>query len=264
MTSTTPNLTPLGDSKHGGALFTLPREVRDQIYRFLVKGHYLVFRHMEPGEHGVSLIDDGTWDKSDLIILRISKAISREAQQIFYSESIFRYPVPFHTRKRLESPNGAVSQMKKIEVDIYNFEDALTTYNHSNQGQFYLLRTIHMPYICGNILGDFTGTDILRDTLHITLRESTPKIISPLRSHVLPSLCVLNEFRTIVIEVLPRLYEVNAAWMWQDFGDMRSNVWSTAEFEQVKQAIKDAMEPALGPAISHDMDSTIHLEFHPR
>lgn len=40
MPFTIPNDHPLGDPKHGGALFTL-REIRDEIYKLVVKGRYL-------------------------------------------------------------------------------------------------------------------------------------------------------------------------------------------------------------------------------
>lgn len=256
------NLTPLGDSKHGGALFTLPREIRDVIYRFLVKGRYLVFRHLE-SEHRVSFIEGESIDNPDLIIFRISKAISHEAQQIHYSESIFQYEVPFYTKTKLQSTKEAVSRMQKIDLDIYGLKDAVSTYYYNPSGEFYI-PPIHMPIVCGTILDDFTGTEILRDTLHITLHKSSPEVISPLRSYVLPRLCALNAFRTIVLEVIPQTFEKLPTTEWE-YGEYKSSCkWSAAEFEQVRRAIRDATEPTLGPAISHDVDSKIHLEFHPR
>lgn len=263
MASRISNLTRLGDSKHGGALFTLPREIRDVIYRFLVKGRYLVFRHLK-SENRVSFIERESFDSPDLIIFRISKAISHEAQQVHYSESIFRYEVPFYTTTKLQSTKEAVNRMKKIELDIYGLKNAVTTYYYNRSGEFYI-PPINMPAICETILGDFAGTDVLRDSLHIIFHKSTPEIIiSPLRSYVLPKLCALSAFRTIVLEVFPRIFE-KLPTSTEEYEEYKSSYkWSTAEIEQVRQAIKDAMELTLGPATSHGNDSRIHLEFHPR
>ncbi|KAF6229506.1 hypothetical protein HO173_011546 [Letharia columbiana] len=107
---------PLGDSEHGGALFTLPREIRDEIYRLLVKGRHCVFLPSEP-VHGDTLTDGiDKFDKHDLVILRTSKAISREAHEILYSESIFRYGINFWASKALEPPIRAVYRMQKMKM----------------------------------------------------------------------------------------------------------------------------------------------------
>ena len=49
----------LGDPSHGGALFLLPREVRDEIYRLLVKGRYLAEKPLNEYDNSNSKDTDG-------------------------------------------------------------------------------------------------------------------------------------------------------------------------------------------------------------
>ena len=253
MTSTTPNLTPLGDSKHGGALFTLPREIRDDIYRLLVKGLYLVFRHTGT-EHGVSLIDSETLDKPDLIILRIAKVISREAQQVLYSESIFRYEVPFYANSIPHSSKEAVNRMKKIEIYVFKPRDVWYDPHRSEESH----HKVHIPAICEAITGDFTGTEVVRDTLVIHFRSCDSRFITPLRGHVLSNLCALHGFRTIVIRISPpKSCSISPATHLPPTG-------RDEDTESLAQVIKDAMEATLGPATTRDDYFGFYFEFHPR
>lgn len=138
MTSTIANLSPLGDSKHGGGLFTLPRKIRDEIFRLLVKGKYLVPRHTGPG-HKVSFLKRETFDEPNLVVVWVSKAVSHEAQQVLYSESIFRYEVPFYTKANLQVSQGAANSIGKLELHIrYGLQDALTTYRHNRSGDSWI------------------------------------------------------------------------------------------------------------------------------
>ncbi len=78
--STLSKTTLRGDPKHGGALFTLPREIRDDIYRLLVKGRHNVYSTLED-EEGRIFTKSTVPDKPDLVILQISRAISHEAEE---------------------------------------------------------------------------------------------------------------------------------------------------------------------------------------
>ena len=122
MASMVSNLTRLGDPKHGGALFTLSLEIRDEIYRLLVKRYYLIYGPLElldKGNNRSSFRDRELGiDKPDLTILRISQAISHEAQEVHYSESIFRYDYHFAVAEALKPPTQGVNRMKKVEIDI--------------------------------------------------------------------------------------------------------------------------------------------------
>lgn len=57
-----------------------------------------------------------TFDKPDLVVLRISHVINREAQHLLYSESIFRYSIPSYEHAAPKPQKEDVNRMKKIEI----------------------------------------------------------------------------------------------------------------------------------------------------
>ena len=83
-----PNSTAL---KQGGLLFNLPPELRNEIYRYLVKGNYVLsgppklLFEVAP----VSRV------RPHLNILLVSKTIRNEAMAVLYSESRFRIHINF-------------------------------------------------------------------------------------------------------------------------------------------------------------------------
>ena len=258
MTSTVSNLTPLGDSKNEGTLFTLPREIRDEIYRLLVKGRYFILRRCK-SRHKAEVIETGTRpDQPDFEILQLSKTISAEAQEILYSESIFVFCVPWKTSALLKSPVEAVNRMKNIEIHIYDLSESYYNFRYGIAEVDGRIEAIYEA-----IVNELKGAKICRDTLYINLRGSTPKMIRPLRSHLLPNVCEFIGFRKIVMKVVPQ----------GCFRDLMSRERSeetassgeiTAQFERVKHAITDAMEPTLGPASIRDIGLSFYIEFHPR
>lgn len=75
-----------------GILFKLPREVRDKIYRYLVKGTYVIA--VPPSQTSTANFyaasDLGfSVHGPDLGILRVSKALSHETIELLFAESIF-------------------------------------------------------------------------------------------------------------------------------------------------------------------------------
>ncbi|CAF9929213.1 hypothetical protein IMSHALPRED_007857 [Imshaugia aleurites] len=236
MTSTVPKLTPLGDSKHGGALLTLPRQIRDEIYRLLVKGRYLVHRQSNT-EPGVSFLKGGTeFDEPDLVILQISRLISSEAQDVLYSESIFRYIIPTYLGAALRPQIEAVNRMKKIEVHInpeydYGFEKEART-----------LIQIPRGASIETIFDDFAGMETLRESLHINSYWRLDYIGS-LGTSPLPALSALNGFRTIAIKIIPR--KVHKDQTNQELSKyISSNEELKATFERLRQEIKAAIKPS--------------------
>ncbi|CAD6590401.1 MAG: hypothetical protein ASARMPRED_004803 [Alectoria sarmentosa] len=259
MASTVSNLTRLGDPKHGGALFTLPREIRDEIYRLLIKGCYLIYAPLV-------LLDRGNFRSSfrdrkprvhepDLTIFRISQAISHEAQEIYYSESIFRYEIHFAVTEALKPPTQVVNRMKKVEIDIRG----LTSKNFLYQDDHPIYKR-RIAEICGATIDDFMGAQILRDTILVRFFGCKPEMITSLSRNILPKLRAFNGFRTIFVEIWPH----RIAKQKELPENMDSDGQITTDFEQIRQSVKDAMEPTLGPATTRINDFTIYLKFRPR
>ena len=253
---------PLGDSKNGGALFILPREIRDDIYRFFVKGRHTVYRPLENEDGGAFTFKIGSRarDKPDLVILQISRAINREAQEILYSESVFRYPVDFNASKALQPPTHLVRRMKKVKMLLSYLTSESDRDIYQDTHPSYKRR---MAAICEATIENFTGAQTLRNTFHIQFVAFKPDMIKPLSRHILPRLKDLTGFRTVQVDVcLEKQYETRMQWEWSK--NMGSEGETTAMVEQIRQAIRDAMEPTLGPATDIIDDFWICVKFHPR
>lgn len=262
MESEVSNLTLLGDPKHGGALFTLPREVRDDIYRLLVKGRHTVYLPLEGEEGQIYGLKAGSvaFDKPDVVILQISRAISREAQEILCSESVFLYPMHFCARKALKPPAELVRRMKKVKMIVRDLASEGASYIYQDTHPSYKPR---MAAICGATIDNFTGAQILREKCHVQFKAFKPDMIEPLSSLILPKLKDFNGFRTLLVEVcLEGKYEGRVRW--EKSQNMGSEGNAMAGVERVRQAIKDAMEPTLGPATTINDGFKISLRFHPR
>ena len=157
--------------------------------------------------------------------------------------------------RALRPPIQAVNRMKKVEIDIRG----LTSKNVLNQDDYPICKR-RIAEICEAAIDDFMGAQILRDTLLVRFRASKPEMITSLSKNILPKLRAFNGFRTILLEIWP-----HRTAKWKEMSEEKgSNGQITTEFEQVRQSIKDAMEPTLGPALTRINNFTIYLEFRPR
>lgn len=243
MASAVSDHTPLGDPKNGGALFTIPREIRDEIYRFLVKRHYIAFpAGKSPIECKCTICGTNT-ESPDLAILRVSRAIGDEAQEMVYSESLFEFlNLDFRNATSLKPPTQVVNRMKKVLVSI--------------KGLLPETRYSVPPGIYDGTIDGLSGYRVVRDSCHVEFSIYRPNDIDPVTRRILPRLATLNGFRTILVKVYLQgffhLYVRNGRDGYE------------ARLEQVRQIMKDALEPTLGsPTISQD-SFTISLKFHPR
>ena len=94
-----------------GTLSILPREIRDEIYRHLLKSHfYLYHTSLRPRSRS-----------PHLSLLSVSKATYNEASSILYSESVFQLHSAYIPTWYLPEPT--VRRMKKIEIvfDSWNY-----------------------------------------------------------------------------------------------------------------------------------------------
>ncbi|CAF9929898.1 hypothetical protein IMSHALPRED_008030 [Imshaugia aleurites] len=248
MASTISNPTSLGDPKNGGALFTLPRELRDEVYRLLVKRRYTVFgdpSHQEP----------------DLAILRVSRAISCEAQKIFHSESILQYQInlqDYDTVKAVKSSAQPINHMKKVKMLISGLEP-------KQARPFHRLRYLkHATKICAATINNFMGGQISRDNCYIQFPDFNPDMIGSLKTHILPTLAAFTGFRTLlIVVVLEDDLKADAQKEMKIFKETGSAGEILKGFGSVRRVIRKAMEPTLGPAKACKYRFAIGLEFHP-
>ena len=113
--SLTTNVPTSTATKQGGTLLNLPRELRDMIYRHVLKRTYLVGAQLPPLCRGTRHLNIS----SNLSILRVSKIISDEAMAVLYAESTFRiYAYLGDDQPNRLSFMPTVERMMNIELDV--------------------------------------------------------------------------------------------------------------------------------------------------
>ena len=230
MTSSTTSYSTLGDPSYGGALFTLPREVRDEIYRLVVRKRYIIYI-TRPGS------DDPlpSTGKHEFAILQVSKAINHEASDILYAESVFRFSTNLLFTAS-SAPAHLANRMTNVEFDFkgysYYWEQAYAMIDAATAGS--------------------ANTNIRRKHLHIRFFECRPLVVTRLSTYLSKALNALISFRTVHVEVVsvcPRYLEEREE-LFMDlfgfFGDPQKIQKETTI--TIGQQILDILTPTLGPA----------------
>lgn len=244
--------TALGNSQHGGALFTLPRELRDEIYRLLVKKRYIIYITPHEDNHV-------TTEKHDLAILEVSQAVSSEALEILYSEAVFCFSVDFRSDDYPRRPSQLTNRIKNVEFNIIGLGicPALCS------SQTPCLRHLDHPDIFyHSAMAKFTDAEIAGNSVRIRLLLCDPDSIEDLFVSTFETLKVFMGFRTITIEVVP--ISVSSRELGMSKREQWVFPWLSKEHDsQIGQEVKSSLEPTLGPAAEEYHGDVQHLTFHP-
>ncbi|KAM0797653.1 hypothetical protein BDR22DRAFT_824094 [Usnea florida] len=231
MTSSTTTYSTLGDPSYGGALFTLPREVRDEIYRFVFRKRYIMYITRPGSDDPVP-----STGKHELAILQVSKAINHEASDILYADSVFRFSMNFNLFKVSSAPAHLANRMTNVELDLKSYSH----YCEHTDSTFYAATA------------GFANTNIRRNHLHIRFFECRPLVVTRLLTHLSKALNACISFRTVHVEVVsvcPRYLEGREE-LFMDlfgfFGDPQKIQKETTI--TIGQQILDILTPTLGPA----------------
>ncbi|KAL9132188.1 MAG: hypothetical protein Q9175_006576 [Cornicularia normoerica] len=255
MTSSATSPSTLGDPRHGGALFTFPREVRDEIYRLVVRKHYIIYI-----TQGTNDIITPRKNEHDSAILQVSKAVSDEASDTLYSESVFRFSIDFSAHGIFCVPTQLTNRMKNVEFDFRGLS-AL----HSLLFPLYSFPTYHdhINTICHAAIADFTGTNIARNHLRIRLFACGPGMSGTLSGHIFERLKTLIGFCTVILEVIPLRVSLRAMGWPMGY---QQEFWRLGKIEmnQIRQEILNILGPELGPAKKDQLGDAGCLVFQPR
>lgn len=244
--------------------FGLPREIRDEIYRYVLCKTYLihwprrwkrgkaVFNEYRPlfwfrGQqiYWIGLFWSGhIWMKkrplfwADIALLLTSKAISLEAIDIMYKESSFCLYMPRQHCERWDHMTPLPAQqlmdrMRKLEMrlcmcemlDYIASESWFKIFNCSRAKR----STCHISFPC------FYCLDWYED--HAPFFRACQSLAG---------------FKTVTVTLkLRSVYTDSEEALSKRYNSRRDN-------------FKTALEPHLGPGRSHDIENKISLEFHPR
>lgn len=268
-------------SKPDSLLFNLPGELRNEIYRRLLRGIYtisappksiLYFRH-------IPLLDDmwGIKERpgelmpySDLSILSVSKTVRDEALPALYSESIFRIYVLFDLDETLRlSSLEAVEHMMNIELDVIVGWPVLHAAEVFRAGSDVECMNKYKQ-VWKATLGCISRTQIIRSTLKISWRVHTsdirrtfqalPGVDAAMPEWMYRTLKKLIRFRTLMFKVfVPRN---------ETFTDNTGERFVV--FGSKMKAIKEDLVHTLGPCdIDNEYDHDDYgyvgtLTFHPQ
>ena len=260
---TSPSAVAPSVPNHDGILVEMPREIRDEIYRHLVKSSYILYkppymvftaRDRATRDYGYLGIDK---DGPNFSILRVSKVVNLEAMRVFYTESIFESWLDFgEYRPYKPLANKITDGMMKLKFNIGGLDDSPHHQSFPEpRSRAYLKK---MEDICRDTLDHFTGTEITRNYMHITFYP-TIELEIELNGPLFRSLENLSNFRTVRIDFTSTFFAV----------DTNNPQLVIHHQTRVKQAIRARLEPALGPAVAkHSYNSAysqyyVYLIFHP-
>ena len=232
--------------KPAGIFFSLPREIRDEIYRHLVKGHYLFYQ--SPVDEVTTVLKavlKTPFGSPNFAIFQVSKATYNEATLIFYSESVFQYQLDEIQSSITYPPGPAKNRMMKILLEFDNL---------SNYGQWYSPYRNETEHNLQATIDNFTGLSSVRTIIYIKLKVIFVDIHRMLDLHFFQRLKTLVSFRTVIVEVGPASGPASATGRKYHGGE---------EYKSVAQAIEEEMVLTMGPASLSQVDRTTYLEFHP-
>lgn len=244
------SLTTFGISQHGGTLFTLPREVRDEIYRLVVKDLYFIYA-CEGKTHMAGI----RTEESDFSILETSKATSREVLEIYYQESVFSFTTRFGPSGIICLPKKLTDRMKNVRLVVLNIN---ILYLRQDE-----LEMDNVNSLCKAVITPFAGTHIARKNLHVEVFCDGPGMIGMLPIPVFEILKALTGFRTLVIEVSPNfLLRKKMENEMATEKEVSDSIYQT--LTGALRVIRNTLEPSLGSATENFVGRVGRLTFHPR
>lgn len=241
------------NSNQGGALSQLPREIRDTIYRLLIKGRYVSWDdEYSCGPH--------TLTRPNLSILRVSQLIGHEAMEIMCSDSVFLFDIDIYNRID-DYVDRMFSQMKRVSPMMRNVEIGIDGYSleraewiqmqyppsrtHDAKAEYAksLKRTLDAT------MGLFEGVSIERRSLHIKFRYCCPSLLRSTHFRTIcQSLKALVGFRTITMEIIPSrhmLFEERYYLL----DDAEKTRRARELVPRITNALTEELQSAFGPAI---------------
>ena len=239
-----------------GILVQMPREIRDETYRYLVKGSYILYRppYMVSAARDKALRDRGNLeidhDGPNFNILRVSKAFNLEARRVLYTESSFKSWIDFAEYTPYQPlANKITDGMMNLKFNIFGLgEDVHSQFSPEVRPRTYQK---NMEDICRDTLDHFTGTEITRNYVHI-LFYPTFQIETELNGRLFRSLENLSNFRKVKIEFCSSFFP----------GDTFNPQRAIDHQTRVTQAIRARLEPALGPAVAQQSYNPRHTQYH--
>ena len=247
-----------------------PAELRNMIYRYLVRKTYLVYWPLWEERNPLGLDTDLPLPESlvESPILQVSKATRREALALLYAESTFRYWVD-RTRKSCHYRDACPGE--EILDLVQNIEIHVSVPNLLSD-----VPSLVTVQTCEGIANKLQHTSTLRNTLLIRFYDCDAPAFNDNNLPLFGTLARLTKFKKVTVEVYGGAHQpkanqniplAKARTMIQP--GILSQV--TAECDCTKENVVDAMEPMLGPVMEEgDVENAQnvcyarYLKFYPQ
>lgn len=251
--------------------FSLPREIRDEVYRLLVRGDYIAAGQPPSGQSKSNASCTAATTSLKLAVLRVSKSINEEATDIFYSESTFQFNIYKGSMKGRDTTTlfvsrEAVYQMMNIDINIVM--DDLELYLDSIGLDSLFALHDQRRQIWNSLMRCITRGETRRETICIRCRSCSPDVLTKMSRWMYTSLERLTQFRTVVVVLSPPLIVETS-----DKGTTHGTEQSVEHLETLESCmkrIKHCLQHELGPAVASHKHHPGHLqyasmlEFHPQ
>ena len=248
----------------------VPAELRNIIYRYLVRKTYHVYWPLSQERHPSGLDTTLPLPKAlaDFPIFQVSKTTRKEALALLYTESTFRYWVD-RTRKSYQYRDACPG---KDTLDlVQNIEIHVSVPNILSD-----VPSLVTVQTCEEIADKLNKTFIFRNSLLIRFYDCDAPA---LKDNILPlfrTLAKLTRFKTVAVEVCggahrPKADENIPLAKIKTMIQPRILSHITAECGLIKEHVVKAMEPMLGPVMEESEVKTAQnvcyarcLKFYPQ
>ena len=256
---------------------SLPREIRDEIYRLLVRGDYIAAGHPPLG-HSKSKSKLRSKDyrttattSLKLALLRVSKSINEEATDIFFQESTFHFNM-YHGSDEgrdftvLFASRDAIYRMMNIDINIEM--DDLEFYLDSTRLDTLFAQYEERRQVWIILMRSINRGETRHKKICIRCRSCSADITTKMPRWCYAGLGRLSQFRTVVVVLSPPLIDEDS-----DKGTSHGTEQSAEHLETLESSmelIKDCLQRTLGPAVTGHKHHPGHLqyatmlEFHPQ
>lgn len=174
-----------------GDLITLPLEVRDEIYRYLVKGVYHAATSNWPtiDPKVRSMLTRPEQRGLEPNTLQVSNAIKDEAERILYSESLFLCTLDC-SAETASPPPKPFDRMMNIEIEVLSGVHVL----YCDSGPKDLVRIQNQNEKWETVITRLNDTHLVRKFVHVKFRICAPQV----RVHLAVAKKMLHDLRTLI------------------------------------------------------------------
>ena len=229
----------------------VPAELRNMIYRDLVRKTYLVYWPLGKSTNPLGLDTDLSLPKAlvEFPIFQVSKTTRREALALLYAESTLRYWVD-RTRQSYDYRDACPSE--EILELVQNIEICVSVPNRLSD-----VPSIVTVQTCKEIAHSLNQTFAPRHSLVIRFYDCDAPSLGASAFPLYRTLAKLTKFRAVTVEICGgahRPYADRNLPLAKVRTIIQPGIVShiIGECDRIKEDVRNAMEPMLGPVMEED------------